>query len=94
MKKEVTILSLSILLLLGDWLCFQQTVNFAHFLENFSFGLILGIEILFALMIFGVCFLISRKIYRKSAKSSKPSESFPSLRRLVLSVLTLRFARR
>lgn len=95
MKKETTILSLCALFLLADWFCFQQTLNFAHLLERFSFGLILSSEIATALMIFGVGYLMFRKIIsNKSAKFSKLPEIFQPLRRIVLSVLTWRFARR
>jgi uncharacterized membrane protein len=94
MKKETTILFISALFLLADALCLEQTLNLWRTLAEFSRGTFLSFEIFFALFILLLVLLIARKIIFKTVKRRPRFEIFQPLRRLILSVLTLKFARR
>ncbi len=94
MKKETTILLISVLFLLADALCFEQTLNLWRTLTEFSRETFLSFEIIFALFTLLLVLLIARKIIFKTVKRRPRFETFQPLRRLILSVLTLKFARR
>ncbi len=94
MKKETTILMLSALFLLADALCLRQTINFSQTITEFSRDAYLSFDIIFALFIFLLVFLLVRKMLVKKIKTRTRFEIFQPLRRLILSVLTLKFARR
>jgi uncharacterized membrane protein len=94
MKKETTILLILALFLLADALCLEQTLNLWRTLTEFSRGTFLSFEIFFALLISLIVFLITRKLIFKTIKRRPRFEIFQPLRRLILSVLTLKFARR
>lgn len=92
MKRDTTILVLCALFLLADALCFDETIRFRQSLEKSSFLLLLLCQMISALLIFSLAYFVAK---RKLAKRFTPNFAvFQSLRRVLLSVWTLKFVRR
>ncbi len=92
MKRDTTILLLCTLFLTADALCFDETIRFRLILESSTFLLLMLCQTLSALLIFGLAFVVGK---RKFFKNFTPNFAvFQPLRRVLLSVWTLKFVRR
>lgn len=92
MKRDTTILLLCALFLTADALCFDETIRFRQILESSTFFLLMLCQMLSALLIFSLAYVVGKRKFFKNFTSN--FEVFQPLRRVLLSVWTLKFVRR
>lgn len=92
MKRDTTILVLCTLFLVADGLCFDETIRFRQSLENSEFLLLLFCQTASAVLVLSLAYLVARRKFSKRFKLN--FAVFQPLRRMLLSVWTLKFVRR
>jgi len=92
MKRDTTILVLCALFLVADALCFDETIRFRQSLENSEFLLLLFCQTASAILILSLAYLGAKRKFSKRFKLN--FAIFQPLRRMLLSVWTLKFVRR
>lgn len=94
MKRDNTILVLCALFLLADALCLRETILFRQTLENLFFAVTLVCQIFSAILILSLIYLIVKRKFLRNKTFTLNFELFQPLRRVLLSVWTLKFVRR